>query len=367
LIAGPDSTLLVSRVNPIFTESRFTLPLVEASTARQLGLMDGQVVQALVQARGDQLGLLLRGRLLEVAMASDWEAGQNLTFRVQANPNGSMTLHPIAHASPATAAAATPAQPLISRLENLLFHPSAAPDLQALFKPGVLDALLSRLMRPDLQTQWQAMRPSMAQISPEAIRLALVAAMGSEAALARGQLTPGHDPKQLLHRLLLELGHADRPSEQDRDTCGQLQRAIDELESAQVHAAQSQSQSQDSLMFSIVLPFKDAEPVEISFQGKRALPGQPELLTVNIHSNSPEYGELWLKTEVHDRSTVELVMWALQDGVAEQAAQGAQTLGLELQQAGLSLRSFQVVHGARPAPEPEPMPATSGVILDLRA
>ena len=365
MIAGPDSTLLVSRVNPIFTESRFTLPLVEASTARQLGLMDGQVVQALVQARGDQLGLLLRGRLLDLAMASDWEAGQNLTFRVQANPNGSMTLHPIAHASPATAAAATPAQPLISRLENLLFHPSEAPDLQALFKPGVLDALLSRLMRPDLQAQWQAIRPSMAQISPEAIRLALVAAMGSEAALARGQLTPGQDPKQLLHKLLLELGHADRLSEQDRDTCGQLQRAIDELESAQVHAVQSQSQ--DAIMFNMVLPFKDAEPVDISFQGKRALPGQPELLTVNIHSNSPEYGELWLKTEVHDRSTVELVMWALQSDVADQAAQSAPTLDLELQQAGLSMRSFQVIHGARPAPEPEPMPSSCGVILDLRA
>jgi len=365
LIAGPDSTLLISRVNPIFAESRFTLPLVEASTARQLGLMDGQVVQALVQARADQLGLLLRGRLLDVAMASDWEAGQNLTFRVQANPNGSMTLHPIAHASPATAAAATPAQPLISRLENLLFHPSEAPDLQALFKPGVLDALLSRLMRPDLQAQWQAMRPSMAQISPEAIRLALVAAMGSEAALARGQLIPAQDPKQLLHKLLLELGHTDRLSEQDRVTCGQLQRAIDELESAQVHAVQSQSQ--DNLMFSIVLPFKDAEPVDISFQGKRDLPGQPELFTVNIHSNSPEYGELWLKTEVHDRSTVELVMWALQSDVADQAAQGAQTLGLELQQVGLSMRSFQVIHGARPAPEPEPMPASCGVILDLRA
>ena len=365
MIAGPDSTLLISRVNPIFAESRFTLPLVEASTARQLGLMDGQVVQALVQARADQLGLLLRGRLLDLAMASDWEAGQNLTFRVQANPNGSMTLHPIAHASAATAAAATPAQPLISRLENLLFHPSAAPDLQALFKPGVLDALLSRLMRPDLQAQWQAMRPSMAQISPEAIRLALVAAMGSEAALARGQLTPGQDPKQLLHKLLLELGRADRLSEQDRDTCGQLQRAIDELESAQVHAVQSQSQ--DAIMFNMVLPFKDAEPVDISFQGKRALPGQPELLTVNIHSNSPEYGELWLKTEVHDRSTVELVMWALQSDVADQAAQGAPTLGLELQQAGLSMRSFQVIHGARPAPEPEPMPSSCGVILDLRA
>ena len=365
MIAGPDSTLLISRVNPIFAESRFTLPLVEASTARQLGLMDGQVVQALVQARADQLGLLLRGRLLDLAMASDWEAGQNLTFRVQANANGSMTLHPIVNAGPTNAATPAPAQPLISRLENLLFHPSNAPNLQALFKPGVLDALLSRLMRPDLQAQWQAMRPSMAQISPEAIRLALVAAMGSEAALARGQLTPGQDPKQLLHKLLLELGHADRLSEQDRDTCGQLQRAIDELESAQVHAVQSQSQ--DNLMFSIVLPFKDAEPVDISFQGKRDLPGQPELFTVNIHSNSPEYGELWLKTEVHDRSTVELVMWALQSDVADQAAQGAQTLGLELQQAGLSMRSFQVIHGARPAPEPEPMPASCGVILDLRA
>lgn len=366
MINGSDSALQVSRVSPVFVEGRFSAPLVEAKTGRELGLSDGQVVQALVQARGDQLGLLLRGRLLDVAVMPDWHAGQTLSFRVQTHPSGAITLHPIANVVPtATGLAGTP-QPIISRVENLLFHPVGAPDMQALFKPGVIDTLLSTLARPDLQAQWNAMRLTMASVSPEAIRLALVGAMGSEAALARAHPAPAQNPKQLLRQLLLALGQVDHQTvEQDSDIGGQLQRAIDEVESAQVHAFQSQSQ--DAIMFSVVLPFKDAEPVALSFEGKSASPGQPELLTVNIHSQSRDYGELWLKTEVHGRNTVELVMWALQAGVVEQAGQSARALGLELQQAGLTLRSFQVIHGPRPAPLPEPLPTDSGMILDLRA
>lgn len=365
MITASDSSLLVSRVNPVFLESRLSLPLVEAGTARQLGLMDGQVVQALVQARGDQLGLLLRGRLLEVTMAPDWHAGQSLLLRVQANPNGSMTLHPTTSALPAPTPMAGVPQPCISRVDNLLFHPPGAPDLQSLFKPGLLDALLGSLARSDLQTQWKAMCLSMASLSPEAIRLALVGAVGSEAALARGRSAPAQDPKQLLHQLLQALGHAERTSETDHETCAQLQRAIDEVESAQVHAAQSQAQ--DAIMFSLVLPFKDAEPVTLSFEGRPASPGRPEVLTVNVHSQSGEFGELWLKTEVRDRSTIDLVMWAMQSGVVEQATQGAQALGAELQKAGLVMHSLQVIHGPRPAPQPEPLPADCGIILDLRA
>ena len=366
MITASDSSLLVSRVNPVFLESRLSLPLVEAGTARQLGLKDGQVVQALVQARGDQLGLLLRGRLLEVAMAPDWHAGQSLLLRVQTNPNGSMTLHPTASAMPVSApmAAGIP-QPFISRVDNLLFHPPGAPDLQALFKPGVLDALLSPPARSDLLTQWKAMCLSMASLSPEAIRLALVGAVGSEAALARGQSAPVQDPKQLLHKLLLALGQTEHTSETDHATSAQLQRAIDEVESAQVHAAQSQSQ--DAILFSLVLPFKDAEPVTLSFEGRPASPGRPEVLTVNVHSQSGEFGELWLMTEVRDRSTIDLVMWAMQAAVVEQATQGAQALGAELHKAGLMMHSLQVIHGPRPALQPEPLPPDNGIILDLRA
>ena len=365
MISGPDSGSLASRVNPLFVESRFSLPLVEAKTGRDLGLSDGQVVQALVQARGDQLGLLLRGRLLDLAVPPESQPGQTLSFRVQANPNGSLTLHPMPNPAP-DAAAASVAQPVISRVENLLFHPSGAPDTLALFKPGFIDAMLSTITRPDLQAQWNAMRPSMANVSPEAIRMALVGALGSESALARGRGAPTNDPKQLLHQLLLALGQVPpSASEQERDIRAQLQGALDEVEASQVQALQAQSQA--AMLFGMVLPFRDADPVALSFERKPAGQGQPEVLTVNVHSQSSDLGELWLKTEVHGKSVLELVMWATQPGVVEQAEQGAGALAGELQQAGLTLRSFQVIHGPRPTPLPEARPSDCGMILDLRA
>ena len=70
-----------------------SLPLVEASTARLLNLSDGQVVQGTVQAQGDQLALLLRGRLLELPPGMEWTIGQRLNLRAQTNPDGSLTLN----------------------------------------------------------------------------------------------------------------------------------------------------------------------------------------------------------------------------------------------------------------------------------
>jgi len=64
-----------------------------APVARELGLKDGEVVQAMVQARpGGDMALLLRGRLLELPRPSPWPAGQNLSLRVQASPAGAWNL-----------------------------------------------------------------------------------------------------------------------------------------------------------------------------------------------------------------------------------------------------------------------------------
>ena len=70
-----------------------SLPLVEASTARLLNLTDGQVVQGTVQAQGDQLALLLRGRLLELPTGMEWTIGQRLNLRAQTYPDGTLTLN----------------------------------------------------------------------------------------------------------------------------------------------------------------------------------------------------------------------------------------------------------------------------------
>jgi hypothetical protein len=366
LITGADNGLVIGRVSPVFTEGRLSLPLVEAPIARNFGLRDGQIIQTTVQVRGEQLGLLLRGRFLDVTPRQDWQVGQSLAFRVEVNANGSLTLHPIPVAAPM---AMQVAQQMLktppSRVDSLFFKPPNAPETLLLFRPGVMDNLLSTIPRPDLQALWRALQVSKSSITPDVIRQALAGAMGAEASIAKGKVPFKPDPKQLLHGLMMACTH-DNPAHEERKVSEeQLKNAMDELESAQLHAVQAQAQGH--MLFSVVLPFRDAEPVEISFERQPAESGQKEQLTVNVHSQSREYGELWLKTNLLGKVEVELVMWAVREDVALQARELSGLLGLELEKASLVMRSFQVIHGERPFKQPEHVPTGCGHLLDLRA
>jgi hypothetical protein len=369
LITGTDNGLVIGRVSPVFTEGRLSLPLVEAPIARNFGLKDGQIIQTTVQVRGEQLGLLLRGRFLDVAPRQDWQVGQPLAFRVEVNANGSLTLHPVPVLAPgaplALAAAQQASKPLPSRLDSLFFKPPSAPDTLSLFRPGVMDALLVNIPRPDLQALWRAMQFSKTSITPDIIRQALVGAMGTESSIAKGKAPVATDPKQLMHSLLLAMTQDNPGLEESKISEGQIKNVMDELESAQLHAVQAQTQGE--MMFSIVLPFKDAEPVEISFERQPGESGQKDQLTVNVHSQSREYGELWLKTNLLGTTEVDLVMWAVREDVVTQARDLSGLLGLELQKASLVMRSFQVIHGERPFKHPEHAPTGCGHTLDLRA
>jgi hypothetical protein len=366
LISGAENGLIVGRVNPIFKEGSQSLPLIEASTARQLGLRDGQIVQVLVQARGDQLTLLLRGRLIDMPPGQDWKTGQFISLRVQAAPSGPWILQPLATPpQPSSAPLELAAQATFSRVSNLFFKPPGMLEMMALFRPGVLDTMLSKLPRPDLQIQWNAMKLSMAKITPASLKQTFVSALGSEAGMVSGRLPPIEDPKQLLHKLLLELARPSHDSKEDKTTTQQIKLALDDLESAQVHAAQSQDQQE--MMFTFVIPFHDADPVEISFQSKPNSDLSPSVLTINVHSISRDFGELWLKTELRGKRDVDLMMWALQDGIVDSARLRSSELGRELQEAGLSMHSFQVIHGARPTTPANGAPTGRGNVLDMRA
>ena len=358
---------MVGRVSPVFTEGRMSLPLVEAPIARNFGLRDGQIIQTTVQVRGEQLGLLLRGRFLDVPPRQEWQAGQKIEFRVEVHPNGSLTLHPIPVVTPLTTLAQLmqAPKPAPSRVDSLFFKPPGAPDTLSLFRPGVIDALFTNIPRPDLQALWRTMQVSKSALTPDVIRHALIGAMGAESSLAKGKIPIFKDLKQLLQGLLLEMAQDKAGIEKNTILEDQLKNVMDELESAQVHAVQAQSQGE--MMFSIVLPLKDAEPVEISFERQLGGSEQNQLLTVNVHSKSREYGELWLKTNLHRKTDVELVMWALREGVVEQARELSGLLGQELEKAGLVMRSFQVIHGERPYKLAEHAPSGSGHILDMRA
>jgi hypothetical protein len=364
LIAPADLTQLPGRSNPIYLEGKL-LPLTVAQ-ARDLDLVDGQVVQALVQSRGgDNLALLLRGKQIDLPRLPwtvGWQVGQSVSLQVQAS-GVAVGLQPLPGAALAAAGA-----PYFSRVGKLLFRPPGLEQLGQIFKPGVLDALLQTSGRADLLAQWRGMQLSMTQYDPQqlaqAINRAVISSMGAEVRLLKGLPVPVDDPKQLLRKLMAAL--SDDDDEGSVGALGKLTQAVDDLESSQVQAAQAQAQKE--VLISLMLPFGDADPVELQFRRAPRKEGQePPPLTVNVHSRSQDIGEVWLKTQLHGLDRVDLTMWALREGVVEQARARSSELGTQLFEAGLAMQSFQVIHGPRPLGTADWVPSGRGLVVDIRA
>jgi len=270
---------------------------------------------------------------------------------------------------------------VFSRLGSLLYRAPGMPDVRHLFEPGEgLDAVLAKISRSptasaasslqpgqvqnqaQLQTQWQAMRLNAEQLTPEAIRLAVLSAMGSETSMGRIRSPAPLDPKQLLHQLLKALQDA---GDEDSSEVQQLKRALGDLDAAQLGAVQAQGNG--AMAWSVVLPFFNQAPVELRFERQPQEAGQEPVYTVSAHSKSPDYGELWLKADLHGETALDLSMWALRDSVVALAQQGCEALRHSLREVGLSMRSFQAHAGARPqgqaAVQAQALP---GAVLDFR-
>lgn len=427
VIAVTESTA-PPRPSPLFVQGPASLPLVEAVTARALDLKDGQIVQATVQPQGEQMALMLRGRQIGVPRANGWEVGQRLSFQVQTHADASVTLRLLGNApglaasagtglTPTTANVATPYAPEISvqappttpatsaitaialqgmggagaiastpfagfagvfsRLGSLLYREPGMPDLRQLFEPGEgLDAVLAKIsgtptgapgpgsapVQAQMQAQWQAMQLDAKKVSPEAIRLALFAAMGSETSIARIRNPGPIDPKQLLHQLLKAI---QDDGEADTAEVHQLKRALGDLDAAQLGAVQAQADG--AMAFAVTLPFFNQSPVELRFERPPREDGKDAVFTVNAHSKSQDYGELWLKADLHGDTDLDLSMWALRESVVALAQQGADDLRRDLGAVGLSMRSFKAQPGARPQlPAPSTPQALPGLVLDFR-
>ena len=407
MITGADSLGLPGRANPLFLEGNL-LP-IETPIAKELQLRDGQVVQATLRLTGGQPELLLRGRIINTPVMMLGHLAPTVWLKVVQTPQGGWALQPTKEPPSPALQAVTPLSPpmtpslsqvasmppamlpaVYSRMANLLFRPPGPSDVAQLFRPGTLDALLKTLARPDLQAQWRGMQLSMAQLTPEALSRALASALGAEVWLARGQNAPTSDPKLLLRRAILAmqspeksanplrlvqneepddqvqaLGADSQSPDSPAATFAQLQHAYDELESAQVQAVQAQAQRE--VLFRMTLPFVDAEPVELVFRREPRNSDQLPLLTVNVHSRSALYGPVWLKTQLEGSQQVDLTMWAEKADVASSARLRSPELGQQLRQAGLTMRSFQIVHGPRPEAPADFTPTGRGLVVDMSA
>jgi hypothetical protein len=263
--------------------------------------------------------------------------------------------------------------PVVSRIANLLYRPTGAVELSQIFKPGTLDALLQTVPRPDLQLQWRGLQLSMAQLTPAALKQAMMGAMGSEVWLARGLPMAAQDPKQMLRNLIdaiqqtnnQAINSLDPDNTESSGILAKLQRAVDDLEASQVQAVQAQAQQE--VLFNMTLPFADANPVELTIRRGSQQEGESPLLIINVHSKSEELGPVWLKTQLSNAEQVELTMWSENAAVVSQARTRSSLLGQELSNAGLTMRSFQVVQGARPNEGADWTPSGRGLVVDVSA
>jgi len=383
VITGAEALVAPNRINPIYLDGK--LLTFQASIAEALGLKDGQIVQALVRLHGDQPKLLLQGRMIDAPASSLAAPGESMWLRVQNKAEGQWSFQPVP--APAGTQASSTAltltaptlmmapslAPVVSRIANLLYRPTGAVELSQLYKPGTLDALLGSLARPDLLTQWRGLQLSMSQLTPSSLQQAMMGAMGSEVWLARGMPMAAQDPKQMLRKLIDAISTNNLNANQlndgdDADSIGiisRLQRAVDDLEASQVQAVQAQAQQE--ILFNMTLPFADANPVELTIRRGPKQEGESPLLIINVHSKSEELGPVWLKTQLANSEQVELTMWSEDPSVVSQARSRSSLLGQELSSAGLTMKSFQVIQGARPTETSVWAPSGRGLVVDVSA
>ena len=379
---GPELVNAASRTGPVQAENRAFW--VQTPVAQQLGLRDGQIVQATAEVHDQRVRLWVKDFSFELPNGWVLKDGDKPFLRVmhnasswgfliQAYPNGQApvaTPIPVNQLFGVQTSLASPTdmaalEPQSSRVGMLLMQPPGFTTFSKLMNDVAQGSWgIQTELGPWLQRLLQQ-RNSLAQMNPSMLRKAVLGQSRSiENMLLQGQ-EGADDPKTLLKTMLGLLSDASVDAV-DKDSLRQLQEASGEFEAAQAQSAQKMQQGEFSLH--VILPFVDADPVDLHFQRPPRKKGQEEPpLSVDIHSRSRVLGELWLNTQISRGNDVDLVMWALRGEVAHLARQRSGELGLELGSAGLKLQSFQIFNAPRPLARVDESSGTRGSVIDLRA
>jgi len=373
LLQGPDLVLGIPRVPLVQMENKSVW--VENRVAQQLGLTDNQIVQATVTLNSGSVRLWLKDFSFEIPNTWGLKPGDMPFVRATQNAQGwnvQLTGKPAFNVSEAAASKTnsptsttlvTP-QKFSEQLSLMGVSNSKGLDQNLGSKIGMLlqqqvdFSQSSLLLRPDqlalmannpALAQWlsvlKKMSLSMAHLSSQSLKkLILSQATSSERQLANLE-DVDETPKTLLHKLLQSLENSQR-----EDTVAlksQIRQVLQELEAAQVQCAQDWTSG--ALSFKVVIPFVDADPVDLHFKRPSRQSGEEETpLSVDIHSKSRVLGEVWLNTTITQGRQVDLIMWAAKPEVAALAKLNSKELGFELADSGLKLSSFQIFNVARP-------------------
>lgn len=383
---APDAISPLARYAALVAE----VPVIRLAEpdARALGLRDGQIVQALVQSQGDSLFFDLGGRRFDIPAA--WQrvaAGDPRWFRV-GKQGEAFVLRPVADPSAgaatqgsgalsstgvaATGASAAPmataasalgtaevAAPLSPRMLEILSRPSGLSALANILAPGRLEAALISAGAPELARALVAARLRSDALSPQTVQRAVAqSGVWGEAMLASGRQVSQLDLKALLRQISRVLGARSASAGAEVDD------AINDIERKQIESIQLSSDGR--FAFTVMLPFGDAPPALLRFERNRRGDERGEGgYTIDLHINPPRMGDLWMKTVVVG-TKVDVTVWAARKDIASVVSAASAELEGDLKEAGLLLRAFHVLEGARPEiADPVDKPRSSG--LDLTA
>ena len=392
---GTESVLSTLRPMPVLLDTR--PHWIENTQARQLGLQDGQVVQASVEEKDGRVRLWLKDFSFDLPNGWVLKDGDKPFLRVSVNPGGWGLLIQTPHeavaaqakfnitsaqggdkanlgslsapgSSAGLAEEAVGASATTHRLNTLVFQPPGFAAFRQLLQ--MIDMRGPQMLQlsgeqSELLARLSGMGLSMGQLQPFGLRKALAPYFRSlESQLSQRQNVEA-EPRSLIRQLLGSLGEEDTGASVN-GLSEELHKALNEIEAAQVQSAIDLNRGELNLR--LMLPFSDADPVELHFQRPPRQPGDENPpLSVDIHSQSRLLGEVWLHTLIKAGQQVELTMWALREDVAQQARSHATELVLELGAAGLELQQFQIYNSPRPGSDQARPSAGRGLVVDALA
>jgi len=309
-----------------------------------------------------------KGAASTAGAAQSASAAANSAAGASASPVGLKPVGVGASALPADSMLASAGAPAIamlgSRTEMLMQQPLGFESVSQLMQPDFLAQLSAQMNWGAWWTLYRKVALSMSYVSGNALKnMVMTQAKSNEKLLSLGENTKD-GPKSLLQELLDGLQTSN--GSDNGDLKQMLQRGVNELDASQLQAVQHWARG--DLNLKVIIPFLDADPVDLHFKRKGRQQGEPQApLSVDIHSKSRVLGEVWLNTQISLGSQVDLTMWALRSDVADMARSKAKDLGFDLQDSGLNLKSFQIFNAAKPVEQEQRSPAALGRVVDAKA
>ncbi len=353
---GPEQLNIAPRLSPLVLESSAAVAVSE-KVAREIGLSDNQIIRGVIATRGGLLKLLMNGQELAWASTKKFKPGDNIDFRVRTTTNGNMLL-PISVelAKPLKTAGVQISSGESPRLLSLLYRPGSGAIQSEFFKPSMVQEILTKSLDTNVSQTLAQVIYKMRGIGPSTVRDALLGSGLFGEFFLKAQVSGPLDLKQMMRKLLL-VSKAIGPA------TGNIEKIVDEIEGRQLEALQAHQRQEISYHF--VMPFVDANPVEIHFQrGAIGTDGELPIWMINLHTDSDEIGELWLKTSVMSDLDIGMTLWAERAETAEKAREATSSLEKSLHEFGLKLTTLTILNAVRPLADTGF--SAPGHVLDLK-